>query len=99
MVWRVLDILAEHKLFFCLEKCEFQKIRIKYLGLIISENKVSMDSVKVSRVQEWPVLENWMDIQAFLGFANFYHRFICNFSIIAYPLFNLTKSKMPYVAT
>jgi len=57
-VWRVLEILTEHKLFLCPEKYKFQKMRIKYLGLIISENKVSIDPVKVSRVQEWPTLEN-----------------------------------------
>jgi len=51
-VQRVLEIFTEHKLFLCPEKYKFQKMRIKYLGLIILENKVSMDPVKVSRVQE-----------------------------------------------
>jgi len=39
-----------------------------------------MDLVKVTEVQEWPTLENKMDIQAFLGFVNFYQRFIQDFS-------------------
>ena len=52
VVWRVLEILAEHKLFFCLEKCEFHWRQIEYLGLVISENKVAMNSVKVARVHE-----------------------------------------------
>jgi len=51
-VWRVLEIFAKHKLFFHSKKCKFQKIRIKYLDLIISENKVFMDPVKISRVWE-----------------------------------------------
>ena len=72
-VQKVLEILAEYKLFLHPEKYKFQKIRIEYLGLIISENKVSMDPVKISRVQEWPTPEDWTNIQAFLGFANFYH--------------------------
>jgi len=59
---RVLQVLQEHKLFLCLEKCEFCKERIKYLGLVISENEVSMDPVKVMGVREWPTLENKMDI-------------------------------------
>jgi len=46
------------------------------LGLVILENKVSMDLVKVVGVREWPTLENKMDVQAFLGFVNFYQRFI-----------------------
>jgi len=76
----VLQVLKENKLFLYLEKCEFCKQRIEYLGLIISENKVSMDLVKVAGVQEWPTLENKTDVQAFLGFMNFYWRFIQDFS-------------------
>jgi len=69
---RVLQVLQEHKLFLRPEKCKFCKERIEYLGLVISENEVSMDPVKVAGVREWPTLENKMDIQAFLGFVNFY---------------------------
>jgi len=45
-----LQVLKENKLFLCPEKCEFCKQRIEYLGLVISENKVSMDLVKVAGV-------------------------------------------------
>jgi len=91
-VQRVLEILAEHKLFLCPEKCEFHRKQIEYLGLVISENKVAMDPVKVARVREWPVLENQTDVQAFVGFVNFYCHFIQDFSTIAQPLFDLTRS-------
>jgi len=57
-VWRVLEVLVEHKLFLCLEKCEFHRKKIKYLGLVISENKVAMDPVKVAKVCDWPTPEN-----------------------------------------
>jgi len=69
---RVLQVLQEHKLFLCPEKCEFWKERIEYLGLVISENEVCMDLVKVAGVREWPTPENKTDVQAFLGFVNFY---------------------------
>jgi len=46
----VLQVLQENKLFLCLEKYEFYKERIEYLGLVILENKVSIDSVKVAGV-------------------------------------------------
>jgi len=91
-VWRVLEILAEHKLFLCPEKCEFHWKQIEYLGLVISENKIAIDPVKVAGVHEWPVPENWTDVQAFIGFVNFYRRFIQDFSTIAQPLFDLTHS-------
>jgi len=46
----VLQVLKENKLFLHLEKYEFYKQRIEYLGLVISENEVFMDLVKVARV-------------------------------------------------
>jgi len=69
VVQRVLEVLAEHKLFLCLEKCEFHRKRIEYLGLVILENKVEMDSIKVARVHNWPTPENQTDVQAFIGFV------------------------------
>jgi len=88
----VLEILAEYKLFLHPEKCEFHQKQIKYLGLVISENKVVMNSVKVTRVYNWPTPENQTDMQAFIGFVNFYCCFIRDFSTIARPLFDLTYS-------
>jgi len=92
VVWRVLEVLVEHKLFLCPEKCEFHRKQIEYLGLVISENTVEIDPVKVAGVHDWPTPENWTDVQAFIGFVNFYHCFIRDFSTIARPLFDLTRS-------
>jgi len=85
--------LKKNKLFLRPEKCEFCKQQIKYLNLVILENEVSMDPVKVAEVREWPTPENKMDVQAFLGFLNFYRRFIRDFSAKARPLFDLTCSE------
>ena len=49
-IQRVLEILAEYKLFLYLEKCKFQKMQIEYLGLVISKNKISIDLIKVAKV-------------------------------------------------
>ena len=51
-----------------------------------------MDPVKVTGVHDWPTLENWTNVQAFIDFINFYRRFIQDFSTIARPLFDLTHS-------
>jgi len=75
-VQRVLEVLAEHKLFLHPEKYEFHWKEIEYLGLVISENKVAMDPVKVAGVCDWSTPENQTDVQAFIGFVNFYCRFI-----------------------
>ena len=92
VVRRVLEVLAEHKLFLHPEKYEFHQKEIEYLELVISENKVAIDPVKVAGVCNWPTPENWTDVQAFIGFVNFYCCFIQDFSTIARPLFNLTHS-------
>jgi len=91
-VWRVLEVLAEYKLFLHPQKCEFYQKQIEYLRLVISENKVKMDPVKVARVHNWPTPENRTDVQAFISFVNFYCHFIWDFSTIIRPLFDLTCS-------
>ena len=77
---RVLGRLAEHELYLRPEKCEFEKTQIEYLGLIISKNHVEMDPVKVAGVADWPEPLNKWEVQSFLEFANFYRRFIKDFS-------------------
>jgi len=87
---RVLELMRKHKLYLKPEKCEFQKTTIEYLGIIISHNRVSMDPVKIAGVEEWPAPMNKKEVQSFLGFTNFYCRFIKGFSEHARPLFDLT---------
>jgi hypothetical protein len=72
----VLERLRTHKLYLRADKCEFERTRIEYLGLIISEGHVEMDPVKIAGVREWPVPTNRKEVQSFLGFTNFYQRFI-----------------------
>lgn len=73
---RVMELLTKHKLYLRPDKCEFEKTQIKYLGVVISHNTVTMDPVKVAGVTDWPVPSNKREVQSFLGFLNFYRRFI-----------------------
>jgi len=50
-----------------------------------------MTSTKVEEIRAWSTPEKVVDLQSFMGFANFYHRFINGFSKIAKPLTDLTK--------
>jgi hypothetical protein len=93
---QVLGRLVEHELYLWPQKCEFEKMRIKYLGLIISENRVEMAPVKVVRVAEWPEPTGKREVQSFLGFVNFYRRFVKDFSHHARPLFDLTHKEQKW---
>ena len=73
------------------EKCLFEQLEVDYLGLILSQGQVAMDPVKVAGIRDWPVPCNVTEVKSFLGFINFYCRFIDNFSHIAKPLNELTN--------
>lgn len=87
---KVLNVMRKHRLYLKAEKCEFEKLEIEFLGMIISEGSVRMDPVKVEGVRKWPKPTCKRDIQAFLGFTNFYCRFVKDYGRIAKPLTSLT---------
>jgi len=89
---RVLELLEKHKLYLRPNKCEFEKTTIEYLSVIISDNSVAMDPVKIAGVTEWPTQTNKKEVQSFLGFTNFYRKFIKDFSEHTRPLFDLTRN-------
>jgi hypothetical protein len=68
----VLQRLREHDLFLKPKKCEFNKMTMEYLGLIIQEGKLSMDLVKLSGIRDWPTLTMVKQVRGFIRFANFY---------------------------
>src|SRR5258705_15465 len=91
ITWEILQTLHSYKLFLRPEKCKFECREVDYLRLVISKDHVAMDPVKVQGVTDWPQLTKVKDIQSFIGFVNFYQRFIWNFSKIACPLHALTR--------
>ena len=58
-----------------------------------------MDPVKLAAVKQWPQPKTVKDIQKFLGFCNFYRRFVKAYLELARPLFNLTKKGTPFLWT
>jgi hypothetical protein len=87
-----MELMVKHKLYLKPDKCKFEQTTVEYLGVIISHNSVSMDPVKIAGVQEWPELTNKKKVQSFLGFTNFYHQFIKDFSEHTRLLFDLTQN-------
>jgi hypothetical protein len=81
-----------------IDKCEFHVQEVKYLGLILTPGGLKMDPSKVDAIQSWEEPKCVKDVQSFLGFANFYRRFIRNYSAIAGPMTALTKKDIgPFV--
>ena len=93
---RVLQHLQENNLFLKPKKCEFHKRKIEWLGMIIEEGKISMDPGKLKGISEWPKLNTVKQVRGFLGFGNFYRRFIKHYSEIAKPLNNLLKKDQKF---
>jgi RNase H-like domain found in reverse transcriptase/Reverse transcriptase (RNA-dependent DNA polymerase) len=87
----VLEKLREHDLSLKAKKCGFCQTRIEYLGMIIKEGKISIDAVKLGGIRDWPIPTTLKQTQSFLGFGNFYQKFISHYSELARPLNNLTK--------
>src|SRR5258708_17142720 len=72
----VLQCLQELDLYLRPAKYSFNQTSVEYLGLIISEGELRMDPVKLKAIQDSPQPQTIKDIQKFLGFCNFYHRFV-----------------------
>jgi hypothetical protein len=93
---KLLARLAEHHLFLKPEKCVFAQKQVEYLGFIISEKSVSMDPKKIQGITEWEIPKTVKEVRSFLGFANFYRKFIDHYSEKARPLHDLTKKDTPW---
>ena len=88
---KVLTKLQEAEIPANVDKCEFHVTETKYLGLIVSTNGIKMDPAKVKAIKQWDTPTSVKEVRSFIGFCNFYRRFIRNFSKIAGPLNSLTK--------
>ena len=88
----VLDQLRKHSLFANLKKCRFHQDEVRFLGYVVSSKGISMEAKRIEVVKDWPEPKSVRDIQVFLGFANFYRRFIQGFSRIAASLTSMLKT-------
>jgi hypothetical protein len=91
----VLQQLKDNDLYLKPEKCTFDATRVDYLGFTIQKNKIRMDKTKVHGLSEWPKLQIVKHVQQFLGFGNYYQKFISHYANIARPLHTLTGKDVP----
>src|SRR6201999_3910775 len=93
----ILQTMRENGLFANPKKCVFHVRTIDFLGYIVSPEGLSMDPAKTKVIAAWPTPTSVKEVQSFLGFANFYRRFIAQYSAIVKPLTNLTRKEVPFV--
>ncbi|GJP39194.1 hypothetical protein CLOM_g23584 [Closterium sp. NIES-68] len=93
---RVFEILRRERFYVKLSKSDFALEKVQFLGHIVSTQGVHVDAKKIEAVRTWKTPENVKELQQFLGFANYYNRFVPQYAKIAAPLTNLLKKNMPY---
>ncbi|MBW0592092.1 hypothetical protein O181_131807 [Austropuccinia psidii MF-1] len=93
----VLQRLRDNNLFAKASKCVFHASSVEYLGYVVSSDGLKMDSSKVQQILNWPQPKNIKALQSFLGFANFYRRFIKNYSKKISALTSLLKKDSPFI--
>ncbi|GJP53399.1 hypothetical protein CLOM_g12546 [Closterium sp. NIES-68] len=93
---RVFEILRRERFYVKLSKRDFALEKVQFLGHIVRAQGVHVDPKKIKAVRTWKTPENVKELQQFLGFANYYNRFVPQYAKIATPLTNLLKKNTPY---
>jgi hypothetical protein len=92
----VMRRLQQDKLLINLKKLSFMKMELIYLSFVISSNELNMDQEKVNEINEWSSPRNIFEVKRFHGLANFYKRYIRNFSGIYAPMMDTVKKRHKY---
>lgn len=90
----VFNKIKEATLKIAPSKCQFFKRKVKFIGHIVSERGIEIDTEKTDKVVNWPKPRTPEDVRRFLGFVGYYRRFIENFSRICRPLTDLMPSPL-----
>ena len=86
LVQQVLERLRKHGSAVDIDKCYFHVEEVEFLGYVLGAGGLKMDKKKVQEIVDWPIPRSLKEVQSFLGFCNFYQRFIKGYSKIARPL-------------
>ena len=87
----VLKTLEEHKLYAKLKQCEFWLEKVQFLGHIVTNDGISVDSTNVEAIVNWLRPTNVSKVRSFLGIAGYYQRFVEGFSKLALPITKLLQ--------
>eukprot|EP00896_Chara_braunii_P016319 GBG74195.1 hypothetical protein CBR_g17907 [Chara braunii] len=87
----VLSLLRHHKYKVNIEKCEFDRTKILYLGHEVSAEGIRPEDAKVASIRDWPRPQTVTEVRSFLGMCGYYRNFVNNYSTVASPLTDLTR--------
>jgi len=93
---QVLELLKKHDLYLKPEKYEFERQELRYLGYIVSPNKVRMDPIKLKGISNWETPTTLRKTRQFLGFCNFYRKFIKDYAKVITPINSLVKKNSKF---
>ena len=93
---KVLSTLRTHQLYVKPKKCEFGCVQITFLGHIICNGEVRMNSKKIQAIIDWPAPKKVTELRSFLGLANYFRRFIEGYSREVAVLTDLLKKDRPW---
>ncbi|KIK12807.1 hypothetical protein PISMIDRAFT_18468 [Pisolithus microcarpus 441] len=91
-----LTVCQREKLRLKISKCIFEAEEVEFLGYVIGNGRIKTHTVKTDAVQEWKEPENLTQLRSFLGFTNFYQKFIAGYSTISAPLHHLSKKDVSW---
>ena len=87
----VLQCLQEGNLCLNSSKYKLCQDEVLSLGHVVSRHRLATDPAKTDKVSSWPAPNSVKDVHQFLGLAPYYHYLVCNFAIIAKPLYKLAE--------
>ena len=93
----VFQIAHTNSLNFRLDKCKFMYEEIDYLGYLIDFRGIQPSPSNVENIVDYPIPRDAKEVHRFLGIASYFRRFVPNFSLIAKPLYDLTRKDVPFV--
>ena len=91
-----LALMRHHKLYGNVRKCVWMQREVKFLGHVVSAEGIRMDPDKVSTVRDWPQPQDASQLRQFLGFANFFRKFVRGMASMTAPLHDLTHKQVHY---
>lgn len=90
----MLQRLYEEKITMNLDKCEFIKQELVYLGFVLSQGNLKMDPSKVEAIVNWPTPKLAIEVRSFYGLTQYYMKFIRQFSAICAPMLDTIRGGM-----